>query len=225
MIKYNSDNEVLEALKKEFSRDSEKVLSIGYGKGKKDLVYLSVESVRARLDDVLGLNWNWETIETVYSQFIKAPSKQKLDDGSYGVPAGAGPVSIPTVSVTGRLTLHLPSGIAVFRDGNGGSSLDKGTGPGDPEKIAASDAFKRAAWFFGIGAYLRNGTASIDNTSVMDSSRQGFIPQVPNQQQQNWNRNTTVGGVVPHNNTFTGPTNHQQEPIIHQTGGLKPGRP
>jgi hypothetical protein len=222
MIKYNSDNEVLDALKKDFSRDAEKVLSIGYGKNKKDLVYLSVESVRARLDDVLGLNWNWETIETSYSQFIKAPSKQKLPDGSYGVPAGAEPVSIPTVSVTGRLTIHLPSGLTVFRDGNGGSSLDKGTGPGDPEKIAASDAFKRAAWFFGIGAYLRNNTSSLDNTNVIENTLKPNI--LINRQHQQPNVGILPAGILP-NTTYINPSNYQSsEPVIHHTGGLKPNR-
>lgn len=186
MNRYQADLEILEALKKEFNKEDEKVLSIN----KKDLVYLSVESIRARLEEVLGFHWTWETIETVYSQFVKPPAKQQLPNGKWAVPEGAQPISIPSVTITGRLTLYLPSGAIIFRDGNGGSSLDKGTGPGDPEKIAASDAFKRAAWFFGIGAYLRNNISASDNTNQVqfrsnnsnNNFSGGIAPQVPRPQ-------------------------------------------
>lgn len=151
MEKNLTDFQIIEALKKPFPPEAEEKLKI---KGT-TLTYLSVESIRKRLEEVVGLDWSWQTLETTYSHFQKPPKKENID-GQWKVPEGAQPEIIPSVIITGRLSILLPSGKLVTRDGNGGSSLDKGTGPGDPEKIAASDAFKRAAWFFGIGAYLRD---------------------------------------------------------------------
>lgn len=193
MIKFNTDEEIIEALKAPFDKSAEKSLSIGKGK---NLVYLSVESVRQRLEEVLEMNWNWETTSTVYSYFYKLPKKEKQPDGRWEIPAGAQPTATPCVIVTGKLTVIMPSGKIVIREGNGGSSLDKGTGPGDPEKIAASDAFKRAAWFFGIGAYLRTAAddaALIPSAPVMPA-KGGMLPQF------NTNANLTSpgsGGLIP----------------------------
>lgn len=197
MIKFDTDEEVINALKAPFEKNEEKQLTIGKGK---NLVYLSVESVRQRLEDVLGLNWNWETVSTVYSNFYKLPKKEKQPNGRWEIPLGATSTVMPCVIVTGKLTLIMPSGKIITREGNGGSSLDKGTGPGDPEKIAASDAFKRAAWFFGIGAYLR---VAIDASAYLPPNGAGIKPNFNNNSTApsfttNANlSNPNIGGLIP----------------------------
>lgn len=174
MINTNQlDTDLLAALKERFSPDQEKDREGAKGKKFK---YISVHHVRERLEEVLGLYWNWEILETrAVSFFQKTKGKWNNQTRSFDLPPGAPEFTeVPGVVVTGRLTIHLPSGLTIFRDGNGGASADKGMGPGDAEKMAASNAFKRAAWKFGVGAYLGlDSDEAIDDVTYDQSYSKG----------------------------------------------------
>lgn len=136
-----TDAEVLEALEAEFPANQLKKL--------KGFSYIPEPLVRQRLRDVLGLDWNWEIVKE--SETI---IKNK-----------------PSIVVTGRLTLKLPSGNVVIREAHGGSALDNGFRPGDAHKSAGSNALKKAAYLVGVGAYLGLSSAEgIDDTTSWGSS-------------------------------------------------------
>ena len=137
------------------------------GARRKKFMYIPVHFIRERLDQVLNINWDWEIIETKNTTFSQKGKE------------------VPGVVVTGRLTVYLPSGAVRFRDGNGGSDCSKGMGPGDAEKIAASNALKRAAWMFGIGKEFGLGSEdAVDDTTYFQPNSPGTggsqIPGVVN---------------------------------------------
>lgn len=133
-----SDEKILEELYKEFPDHQLKVLN---GKFK----YIPEPLVRKRLDDVLGINWNWEITRESETVFKGKPS----------------------IVVTGRLTLNLPSGGKVIREAHGGSAVDNGFRAGDAHKSAGSNALKKAAYLVGVGAYLGLESAEgIDDTTT-----------------------------------------------------------
>lgn len=93
-------------------------------------VYLSEEAISRRLDTVAA-GWTWELFQ---------PDVRVTDAGVY-------------IAQRGRLTIA-----GVFRDGVGMAApvlnKNKDSEVNEPEKSAATDAFKRAARMFGIGRYL-----------------------------------------------------------------------
>lgn len=145
-IEYTTDAEVLAALKEEFPADQLKTLS-----GK--FQYIPEPIVRKRLEDVLGLNWDWEVVTEVETTF-----KGKA-----------------AVVIRGRLSFRLPSGQLVVREAHGGSALDNGYRAGDAYKSAGSNALKKAAYLMGIGSYLglNNAEGIDDTTSWGNNSTQG----------------------------------------------------
>jgi hypothetical protein len=152
------DSALLDKLSEKFS---DKQIKKRKGAKNKMFSYVNVHDVRERLDNVLGFRWSWEIVETRNTTFIKPGYYDKRTQTK------SPDKEIPGVTVTGRLTVHLPSGLTIYREGNGGASSDKGMGPGDAEKIASSNALKRAAWMFGIGKeFGLDSEEAMDDTTV-----------------------------------------------------------
>lgn len=126
--------------------------------------YVPEPYVRERLDEVLPLGWSWEVLSTKEYQVVKSV----YDKGSQ---SNVDQV-VGQVAVCGRLTLNLPDGTTVFRDAFGGSDLDKGSQAADPYKIADSNAFKKAAFKFGVAAYLGIEGLEDDAASAAPSQTQ-----------------------------------------------------
>jgi len=136
-----TDREVFEGLTAKFPETDVRQRS---GGGRKTFKYLPEPVVRNRLNEVLGLNWNWEVISENESEF-KGKS---------------------CIVVCGKLSIFLPSGKEVIRTGHGGSLLDNGNAAGDAYKAASSNALKKAAYLMGIGSYFGlESEESQDDTS------------------------------------------------------------
>jgi hypothetical protein len=171
---YSTDKEVLEALKAAFPKSEEKARKGPYDKKtrkNKYFTYIPVHFVRERLDDVLGFDWQWEIVDILPTSF-QSKTKGDWDNNTNSYVGGGDIIEIPGVVINGRLTITLPSGKVVFRDGTGGATIDKGMGPGDAQKIAASNALKRAAYMFGVGAYLAlDSDEALDDTITFGSGK------------------------------------------------------
>jgi hypothetical protein len=135
--------------------------------------YIPEPVVRNRLQEVLGLDWDFEITNETITKF-----KDK-----------------EAIVVKGRLSAALPSGRTVVREGFGGSLLSNGMTAGDGHKSAASNALKKAAYLLGVGAYLGlDGLESIDDTTQWGSppapaggnSWGGQPQQAPAQGNQSW---------------------------------------
>lgn len=172
MIATVEDSNVLEQLKAPFEESQVKKRKGPYDKKikkNKYFTYIPVHFVRERLDEVLGFNWEWEVVDILPTTF-QSKSKGEWDQETRSYVGGGELVETPGVVITGRLTVLLPSGKKVFRDGTGGASMDKGMGPGDAQKIAASNALKRAAYMFGVGSYLAlESDEALDDTSTFSN--------------------------------------------------------
>lgn len=97
------------------------------------LTYLDATAVMSRLDEAVGPDaWSEDSTVIVY------PDRQLVQTGGEIIFA-------PRAVVKCSLTV-----LGVTRTGIG-----EGGPESEPYKSAASDALKRAAWLFGIGAYLR----------------------------------------------------------------------
>jgi hypothetical protein len=94
------------------------------GKGGRELRYIQAPTVIERLDEAVGPG-NWTLETTMAEAFVKV-----------------------------RLTLLLPDGRHVFRDGIGGYPDNQEMSQEDIVKGGASDALKRAGALFGIGLNL-----------------------------------------------------------------------
>jgi hypothetical protein len=118
--------------------------------------YIPTIFVANRLDDVFPLAWNWEVIDSKVHQTRKLRKRVTWDKSVQPWKKSETEVEadIFNLAVLGRLTLALPGGEKVFRDAWGGCELFKGGQAGDDYKIADSNAFKKAAYKFGIGAHI-----------------------------------------------------------------------
>jgi len=138
MVDTTLDQKILEKLSAPFdAKDLRK---------KQEFSYIPEPVVRQRLQDVLGLNWDFTITSEIDTTFR----------------------SEPAIVVRGQLTVYLPSGRTITREGYGGSPLKNGMAAGDAHKGAASNALKKAAYLFGVGAYLGlkgNSLESIDDTT------------------------------------------------------------
>lgn len=124
------------------------------------LVYLSEEAVAARLDSVCP-EWTWELV---------------------GDPVVRGGV----IAQRGRLTIS-----GIYRDGVGMAaavmSKDGNREVNEPEKSAATDAFKRAARMFGVGRYLLRTPKTVNDYASLGRWLNGSAPKAqpaPAQQSQ-----------------------------------------
>lgn len=108
--------------------------------------YIPEPYVRERLDTVLPLAWDWTVLTEKEYSVVKSKYNKDTNQST--------DIEVKQVVVRGRLTLHLADGFCVHREAFGGSDLEKGSQAGDPYKIASSNAFKKAAYMFGVGAYL-----------------------------------------------------------------------
>jgi len=136
-------DDVISALSKPFPAE---VLRERPGRNNMVLTYVPGHHVIRRLNEVLGLGWNWEVISHIIGK--------------------------REVIVHGRLTVYLmePYRTNISRDGWGSSTVsfvtevDPATGHkvstgvpicmGDEVKSAATDALKKAATHFGVGLHL-----------------------------------------------------------------------
>jgi len=135
------DNPILEKLTAKFEESSLKK------KGK--FSYIPEPLVRERLQEVLGFNWSFEITSETNTLFKNNEA----------------------VVIRGKLTAYLPSGRVVVREGYGGALRDNGMSAGDPQKSAASNALKKAAYLLGVGSYLgTDGLESQDDTTSWGSS-------------------------------------------------------
>lgn len=116
---------------------------------KKTFFYIPVDNLQERLDEVFGLNWAWE----VSHQSVIEVEKEKKQYEN-GRETGKELVKEKQVIVVGKLTLFLPDGRSVSRDGCGGCDSTHGMSAGDAFKIADSNAFRKACHRFGMGRYL-----------------------------------------------------------------------
>lgn len=126
----STPTEIQESLERPFTQEA---LRVNEARG---LTYIPVSEVIARLNAVLGLNWEFRV---------------RSNEVSTDVPGW--------VVCHGTLTLHLPDGRSVSRDGFGGQAIKtKRSGDvvdlGDEFKGASSDALKKAAQSFGIALDL-----------------------------------------------------------------------
>jgi hypothetical protein len=172
-----TDEEVLEALEEEFPEEQLKTIETGSGRNRKKFSYIPEPVVRNRLREVLGLNWSWEILREADTTFLvwDRDAGEKLPQ--------------PAVVVTGRLTVNLPSGITVSREAHGGSLLYSGNKAGDPHKSASSNALKKAAYLFGVGAYLGlNSEEAIDDTTSWGTSNSSSNTS------SNWTAPAATGG-------------------------------
>lgn len=161
--------DILEGLKKEFPADQVRKRE---GNKKKNpetgqyetqwFDYIPTNFVSERLDSVLGLNWSWQVLET--KEYAVTKSSYNKATESYTSK------QVMHVAVLGRLLIHLPDNNNVFRDAWGGCELDKGGQAGDCYKIADSNAFKKAAYKFGVGGYL--GIAALENSDLREDMNQ-----------------------------------------------------
>lgn len=156
-----TDEIILEKLTEKFDKRYLKSRRVG----NKNFIYIPEPLIRDRLNEVLGLNWEWEIREDKllpYNQEAERMTKftQERD-----------PRENLQVVVRGALTIHLPSGKAVVREAFGGSPLLNGSMAGDAHKSASSNAFKKAAYMFNVGAYLGlDNLDAIDDTTSMRNS-------------------------------------------------------
>jgi hypothetical protein len=169
--KSKTDEQILEELKAKFDDTQVKSRKGPYNKATKSyqyFKYIPVSYIWERLDKALGANWNLEVVDVSSTSFRKRAKGHKDPNGNY-VP---GPMEdVPGVFATVRLTVTFPSGAVSFRDGVGGASTGDGMDVGDAQKIALSNALKKAASMFGVGAYLgTEGLESQDDTSTWGSS-------------------------------------------------------
>ena len=155
---------ILEQLRANFPDEVIKYRKIP-GKGNNQLAYIPVNYIIKRLNDVLGLKWNWEIISVEtgidykrqFLGFDKETRKPMHEQQE-----------IPAIKVVGCLSIVLPDGLIIRRHGIGGASYEQGGAIGDREKIASSNALKRAAWKYGIGTYLAFNDEAQDDTLYLD---------------------------------------------------------
>lgn len=145
---------LLSRLKAEFPPDQIKqrkgpTKKIGNKFVKTTLKYIPTTYVVGRLDDVFPLSWSWENKDCK----VYTGTKRVFNNEQHDYESGQ-ETQVEHIAVLGRLTIILPNGQSVYRDGWGGSELLKGSQAGDGFKIAASNAFKKAALNFGVGLYL-----------------------------------------------------------------------
>lgn len=114
--------------------------------------YIPNNLVSERLDKVFDLDWTWEVKDTKIVE-VERTVKEQTTDESGKKTWGSTIKKVTEVYVLGRLTVYL-EGQPRFRDAWGGCELTKGTQAGDGLKIADSNAFKKAAYKFGIGSYI-----------------------------------------------------------------------
>lgn len=112
--------------------------------------YIPTIYVSERLDDVFPLQWSWEVLASKSYECDKEVNVKDQASGQWGKETK----TQNHLAVLGRLSLILPDRSVVFRDAWGGSELDKGTQAADGYKIADSNAFKKAAYKFGVAVYL-----------------------------------------------------------------------
>jgi len=118
--------------------------------------YIPDSEIRERLDEVFPLSWEWTVLETKIYTVKKLVKKY-----ANGKEISRDLEDVEQVAVLGRLTLTIDdrtdssgSKTAVSRDSWGGCDLKGGNQPGDSFKIATTNAFKKAAYLFGIGSYI-----------------------------------------------------------------------
>jgi hypothetical protein len=119
------------------------------GGGKKVLSYVSGSTVIDLLNEAFGYLWSWE----VTAQFIQESQPRKKYNSTEMEPQGPvahvrGTLSVPVMQPDGSMIMLIKSGF--------GSKTVLG-GQADQEhvfKAAATDALKKAASLFGIGAQL-----------------------------------------------------------------------
>lgn len=189
-----ADDNILEALKQPFLDSQVKKRKGPWDKKTKSnkyFTYIPVPFIRERLDEAAGFNWDWQIISITPTTF-QSKSKGTWDNNTKSYIGGGDVQETPGVVITGRLIVTLPSGKKVSRDGTGGASVDKGMGPGDAQKIAASNALKRAAYMFGVGAYLAlDSDEAMDDTVAMSNDFNTFGPvSIPNQSHLNVGQGT-----------------------------------
>lgn len=129
-----NDQQILDALSTWFPRELEYQKK---GRGGSSLTYVAVSEVIARANEVLGLNWSYRTVS----------AQRYADDGGDWVVAHV------------EVTINLPDGRTVTRDGHGGQDVSRMKNGnyvdlGDEYKGAVSDALKKALMSFGIALYL-----------------------------------------------------------------------
>ena len=165
---------ILKKLKEEFP--SNKIKSRKGPKNKR-FSYIPEPLVKERLDSVLPLSWSWAVKEY---KLYRSPKEGYKPEDNY---------EVLEVAVLGRLTLDITPEYSVYRDAWGGSDMDKGSQPGDPFKIADSNAFKKAALKFGVGAYLAlAGESLLEEEASVES---GYASNNPFQNKKVKKKNNT----------------------------------
>lgn len=221
MSDYNHpvDLKVIEKLKEPFEGKQEKKRKGPWDKSTnshKYFKYIPVDIIQERLDNVLGTNWNWEILSVETTSFRKKTGGYK--DRKTGNYIEENIIDLPASSVTGRLTITFPSGKIVSRDGIGGATIDKGLDGGDAQKIAASNALKKAASLFGVGAYLSlEGNDTMDDTSMFPNNNFKMTltagEQQPTPIPTNNNQSTMVTNPTPFSNTTSDGSNGNSNKI------------
>lgn len=151
-MEYKEQLDILDALKERFP---DEIIEEREGPKKKNpqtgyweplwFKYIPVPHVIERLDNVLGLGWSWEVLESKQYTATKRVYNKDTKENTYE--------NEEHVAVLGRLTIEI-DGIKTRRDGWGGCELNKGAQAGDCYKIADSNALRKTAAKFGIGSYL-----------------------------------------------------------------------
>jgi len=179
--KHPADEQILKELKAPFEKHQEKKRKGPWDKKtrkNKYFIYIPVHYIWERLDNILGVNWNWEILEEKSISFRKKSGGYA--DKNTGQFIEEKITDLPGVSVTGRLTITFPSGKIAYRDGIGGATIDKGMDAGDAQKIAVSNAFKKAAFFFGVTAYLAlDGDEAVDDTTTFTNDYSNNYSSAP----------------------------------------------
>lgn len=177
MSDFSINKDLLSKLKERFSED---VIREREGADGKIFKYISTLHVAERLDLVFPLAWSWEVIDSKVHQTRKTRTKTVWNKTvqPWTKTSTEIEVDIQNLSVLGRLTITLPDGTKTSRDAWGGCELFKGGQAGDDYKIADSNAFKKAAYKFGVGTHI-GLDAELDEGSVD-----------PNQQNQTNNKSS-----------------------------------
>lgn len=200
--------EILDALKMDFPEESIKFREGPKKNGKIQwFKYIPTDLLHERLDEVLGLNWTWSVLD---NNTITVKKMKKEYPGGYNPGQKNNytmvEYSVEQVAVLGRLTITLPDGTSVWRDGFGGCDMNYGTQAGDPFKIADSNAFKKACYKFGIGRYL--GLEALDDdpaaSAHQEQGNNPFENQQPQQRQNQFN-NKQHNAQTTSNNSVVNP--------------------
>lgn len=160
-------------------------------KERNGFTYIPEPLVRDRLTAVLGFDWDW-----VILKHELVPFNQENKNLTYYTKE-RDPREHLQVIVHGSLTIKLPNGQVARRDAFGGSALISGSMAGDAFKAASSNAFKKAAYLFGIGAYLgMDDLESTDDTKNMRPRQLAAPQQLPPRPQRSGKRRPAIPGFA-----------------------------